>query len=107
MMKYLLILFFAISLFSCKNSDPVSETKLTKVMLLGYDMRLCACCGGQLLSFNLNAEKYKDTMYLINKIVKNDIITDTTTYPKIVNVEWKFAETTCGLQKVDISRIEE
>ena len=46
-------------------------------------------------------------MYLINKIVKNDIITDTTTYPKIVNVEWKFAETTCGLQKVDISRIEE
>lgn len=105
-MKYLLILFLAISFFSCKNSDPVSETKLTKVKLLGYDMRLCACCGGHLLSFNLNAEKYQDTMYLINNMVKNDVISDTTTYPKFVNVEWKFVETPCGLQKVDILRIE-
>lgn len=105
-MKYLLFLTIAFVQISCKNSDPVSDTKLTKVKLLGYDMRLCACCGGHLMSFNLNAEKYVDTMYTINNIFKNNVISDTTTYPKFVNVEWKYAETPCGLQKVDILRIE-
>lgn len=111
-MKYLLLIVIGLTLFSCKSNNPVDNnngaTKNTKVQLLGYDYRKCMCCGGLKLSFDLNASTDTDTFYLVNDIVKNTVITDSTKFPIVVKVDWKFNEASCAAtyKKVDIFKIE-
>ena len=103
------MLFISLTLFACKSNNPVDNNpKLTQVKLLGYDHRRCMCCGGLKLSFDLNASMGQDSFFLVNEIVNNNIITDSTKFPIIVKVDWKFNDSTCAVsfRKVDIFKIE-
>lgn len=108
-MKYILILIIGVSLISCKSNNPVdNSSKLSQAKLLGYDQRRCMCCGGLKLSFDLNASTETDSFYLVNDIVNNTVITDSTIFPMIVRIDWKFNDTSCVAinRKVDIFKIE-
>lgn len=106
-MRYLLISVIGLFLFSCKSNNPVenSSKKLTQVKFLGYDTRKCGWCGGLKLSFDLNANLEQDSFYLVNYIVPNNVITDSTKFPLQVGVDWKYNDTIC-CRKVDIFKIE-
>ncbi len=74
--------------------------------MLGWDMRDCVCCGGLMMSFKLDSIQNLDTFLLVDNIVKNDIITNSTVFPLIVKVEWNYSTRPCVNTLVNISRIE-
>lgn len=113
-MKYLFLFVVGLTLFSCKSNNPVeNKSTLSKVKVYGLDQRDCfGCCGcgGMMFNFDLTKDVYQDTFYLSTDIVPNKILTDSTVYPLIAMIEYKFVKDTCSVDcnipKLKITRIE-
>jgi len=50
--------FFIVS--GCKKSESPA-TYMNNAIITGYDLRLCACCGGLLINFNNDTINYNGT----------------------------------------------
>lgn len=107
MNKYIpfVLVFFLLALFSCKENDPNSDSSyMNEAIITGYDMRMCACCGGFMLSFEKNASPYQGVFYLVSNMPTNSGIKDSTKFPINVLIDWSIDSLNCG-KKINIKRI--
>ncbi len=102
--KLFTILLILFSLSSCKKKVPA--LKMVDAVITGYDMRLCACCGGLLINFENNPEKYSGNYYLINSLPPNSGIDENSKFPVKVLVQYTIDKNRCNSNFVDILKIE-
>lgn len=89
-MKYLTIFALTLcSLVACNSDDDTSTTLTcqTEGNFLGYDLALCACCGGAYLEIE------NDTFYVLT-MPMIDFPIDT--FPQAVKFDWEFATGDCA-----------
>ncbi|MEM6347265.1 MAG: hypothetical protein AAF927_25470 [Bacteroidota bacterium] len=60
----LLSLWGTLLLFSCQ-SESVQKAQ-TEAIITGYDLALCACCGGLMITTGENPEKYGGEFYMLS-----------------------------------------
>lgn len=69
---------------TCRNTRAPD-----KAILTGFDQRMCACCGGLMITFGTDPTPYRDTFYLIDNAPAALGITDSATFPIYVKVRWQ------------------
>ena len=82
-----IIAFTSMIFYGCSDADD----GLTDATLSGYDLRLCACCGGVLVQLDHNQ---KDT-YQWQQRNENFGIKPTDTFPLKVKIKYHFLANTC------------
>lgn len=101
-MKRLFILLLLTEGFvSCKKD----ATTVTDAVITGYDARMCACCGGLMINFENNPSPYSGSFYLINNMPANSGITNSSTFPIYLKVEWEKEPTKCSGSYINILKI--
>lgn len=90
-MKFLfriIFLFFLLAgFFSCSKSDD----DYTKATIKGYDLRLCVCCGGLLVSL----DEKPDEVYQWYQKTGNLNVTEKDKFPLKVKIKYHFLAQTC------------
>ena len=96
-MKKLIFLLVAGFIFfiSC-NKDEDSYVQAT---LLGYDLRLCACCGGLLVDL---ADDNSSDVYQWNQKNDNLGVTPDDTFPLKVKIKYHYLVQTCIASRGEI-----
>ena len=99
-------LFCLLGLFqSCSKNDEKDSSFMDHGIITGYDMRACICCGGLMINFNGDTATYKDPYYLITNSSQQLGITDTTSFPIRMQVDWVPDTTICdGVDHIKITR---
>ena len=83
-----IILFVLIlAYYSCTKSDD----DFTEATIKGYDLRLCVCCGGMLVSL----DSKPDDVYQWYQKSGNLNITEKNKYPLRVKIKYHFLAQTC------------
>jgi hypothetical protein len=70
----------------------------TKAVINGYDYRMCACCGGLMISLNDNPNPA--ISYDISNSAESLGINSSTTFPVYMKVNYRFDTVTCGPPRV-------
>ena len=89
-----LALAFAVLLLvlsGCKNSTDCTQKEYNAI-LTGYDLRLCACCGGLMLAFDDDPKPYSGKFYLVKNTPSELGITEQDTFPIYATITWKEVE---------------
>ena len=100
---YLIILIGIFALNSCKHDISSDNKGAVEAVLLGYDNRNCDCCGGLMISFLPQPDLFPDQFKLIGNLPSNTGLNDSTVYPLKVLVKWKYGESVCGDEFIDIT----
>ena len=78
---------------------------MSNAEIIGYDARMCACCGGTEITID-NVQNPNGTSYfLIGKLPSNFTIPDNSKFPIAVKLDWIIDTAHCFGNYVDISRI--
>lgn len=80
------LIIFVFSMSGCSNNTS-SEDKQYNAIITGYDMRMCMCCGGLMVTFQDNPTPYSGKFYLIHNSSELGI-DEKTTFPIYVNITW-------------------
>ena len=74
---------------SCRKSGKGDNGNADHAVITGYDMRMCACCGGLMINFEGKTEPaFSTEFYQIKNMPESVGITSTTTFPVFVDVTW-------------------
>ena len=94
------------ALQSCSKNDDNNAAYMDQGIITGYDMRYCICCGGLMINFNGDtAASYEDPFFLISNSSLELGITDTTTFPVRMRVDWVKDTAICdGENHIKITR---
>ena len=88
---------------SCKkNNDP----HLIDAVITGSDARVCACCGGLMLTFNGETHPYTGTFFLIDNNPAELGIGNNESFPLLVKVDTSKSSVTCFNHFVHITKLE-
>lgn len=96
-LPFVFLFFFSLSIDSCKDE----VVWMDQGELLGYDFRLCPCCGGYFI--DINGETFR--FYEFPESSDFEISPDAT-FPIPVNINWHVAENTCLGDEIIIDEIE-
>lgn len=80
---------------SCSKEDE----KLTPAIILGYDLRLCACCGGVMVDLG---EDNTNDVYQWYQINDEFGVTPEDTFPLSVKIKYHHLVKTCVASKGEI-----
>lgn len=90
----LLVTLFVVTFSSCKKDNLVDAT------ITGYDLRMCACCGG--LYTTVGTQNFRAT-----DIVDNSVINNNSVFPLKVRIEFTENPMYCGEPNtIKITKIE-
>ncbi|MFI5221343.1 MAG: hypothetical protein ACHQK8_03380 [Bacteroidia bacterium] len=106
-MKTIVLLIFSLFILnvSCMKHDCGKPANtLTDAIITGNDLRMCACCGGLMITFSNDPKTYSATFYDIDKLPANSGITESSPFPIYVKVKYE-TSTGCG-NKVNILQLE-
>lgn len=102
-MKYLFLILTLVSLsFGCSKNSPTTYSEVT---ITSFDMTMTPCSGGYMgIIDNKN--------YRISEVVKNDILTQNTKFPKTYIVKYGLLTGLCynqseGLTNIVVTEIKE
>ena len=104
-MKHL-ALFFLIALLtiifpSCKKE----ETFMSNATITGFDLKMCACCGGTKIIIDNLPNINNDTYYLIGQLPVGFSLGNFQ-FPIAVKINYKITPTHCNGLYIDITKIE-
>jgi hypothetical protein len=89
----------------CQKS--VDNNVMKDAIITGYDIRLCPCCGGLMVTFNNNPIPYSGEFYLVNDLPNKSGIDNNTKFPLYVRITWRYNIKICGGTKfIDILELE-
>ncbi len=79
-------------LFSCQ-AEGMKKAQ-TEAIITGYDLALCACCGGLMITTGDNPEKYDDEFYMWSN--DNDFPDlDLTEFPIYIRMDFEIDSSRC------------
>lgn len=65
-------------------------------VITGFDARACPCCGGLMINFKGETQPYKGEFHLIRNNPSELGITNTSTFPIYIKVDWTLQATGCA-----------
>jgi len=80
------------------------KTYMNTAVITGFDLRTCACCGGLLLNFNGDTHSYEGNYFLVSNTPSQLGITDSTTFPVYMQVDWVKDTLACLSNTITITR---
>lgn len=84
--------FFLVFILSCLiPSCSKTEDGLTEATLIGFDPKLCPCCGGVLVKLNENQNEY----YQWQQRTESLGVKPTDSFPQKVKIKYHFLVNTC------------
>jgi hypothetical protein len=102
LLKALSIVTICFAIVSCNKE---SNTK-HKAVITGFDMRLCACCGGLMINFEGDTTFNSNNYYLIINKPEEFGITYDSKFPIYVNVDWEKVPGGCFDRVIKIIKLE-
>lgn len=87
-MKTLILIILSLIVIGCRKTDeqPVYQSK---GIITGYDLRMCAMCGGLEIRIKNDTTKNAPPFYEINASLQQLGINENTPFPINVNLNWK------------------
>ncbi|MFK7925180.1 MAG: hypothetical protein AB8H47_24700 [Bacteroidia bacterium] len=92
-------------IFSCKAED--FQSPQTEAIITGYDLALCACCGGLMITTTENPNKYEDEYYMLSN--QSDFPNlDLTEFPISIKMDFEIDSTRCFMVNpwINVSNLE-
>ncbi len=91
--KLSLLVFFGIVIFtSCNNDDDLQVQFESTATISGFDMTLCACCGGWIIDINGQEPDKR-----FSELPQNsNIDLQNSTFPLSVQLNWSESNEYCG-----------
>jgi hypothetical protein len=80
----LLVLPSLLLISSCKKDA------MTPAIITGFDSRMCACCGGLMITFTNDPDPYQAEFYLLTNEAAELGLSMTTSFPVYLEVEYEF-----------------
>lgn len=80
----LLAIITSVILSGCKKES------MTSAIITGFDSRMCACCGGLMITFTSNPDPYQGEFFLVTNDAAELEIAMTTSFPVYMQVEYEF-----------------
>ncbi|MDO7887550.1 hypothetical protein [Hymenobacter cheonanensis] len=85
---------------SCKKTDELAANAI----ITGYDPRMCACCGGLMITFTGKPQPFAGEFKLIDNSAGLGI-SSTEKFPLYVQVDYITLANTCGGQHIKITSL--
>lgn len=106
--KYSLVAFgLLVALAACET--PAINTNDVEAVIVGFDVRLCACCGGYLVALGNDPDPPFDSLYQWDPTqAQLDDLPPTDSLPHFVQIDYTLDTTRCFASRgwLDISSIE-
>jgi hypothetical protein len=100
----LLILMLAITaILSCKKEDQ--HQYMNNAQIIGYDLRLCVCCGGYQVTIDSVANPNGGSFFLVGQFPSSFHLGENPRYPIPVKIDWEADTARCFGNYIKISRI--
>lgn len=90
------LVFVALMIAMSAMTGCKKDNGYTPAVITGYDLRMCACCGGLMINFDNNPKPYSGPGYDVSNNPDSLGITSTTTFPIYMNVKWEHTPYACG-----------
>jgi hypothetical protein len=100
----LFIAVVAMSTFiSCKkiNEPPY----MNNAEIIGYDLRLCVCCGGYIVTIDNVSNPNGSAFFLVGQFPSNFVLDANPTYPVAIKLDWEVDTAKCYSNYIKILRI--
>lgn len=92
LLTIVLITTFALGV-TCKRTNRTNlNVQSGDGIITGQDQRQCPCCGGLMINFIGETKPYTGTFYLIDNDISAFGISDSSSFPVAVKVEYKILE---------------
>ena len=96
------VLFFS---FCCLSSSCKKDPAyMSDAIITGWDQRACVCCGGLMINFTGEAERYKGDFKLIRNSSDLDIKTNES-FPIYVKVDWTADANICSGNYITVHKL--
>ena len=100
----LLMLMLAISaIISCKKDDQCQY--MNNAQIIGYDLRLCACCGGYQVTIDNVPNPNGNSFFLVSEFPSGFSVGDNPIYPILIKIDWEVDTSKCFGNYIKISKI--
>jgi hypothetical protein len=99
----LIWIFSTAAISSCKKEK--SPPFQNNARIIGYDMRLCVCCGGYQIIIDGIPNPNGNTFFLTGQFPANFHLNENPAYPIPVQIDWKADTARCFGNYINISRI--
>lgn len=104
MNRHLVSLAIAFTLLSLLNGSCKKDDKyMSDAVITGYDGRMCACCGGLMITFNGETRPYEGDFKLIDNSADLSI-KPADTFPIYVKVDWTTDPSRCFGNYIEVTR---
>ena len=90
-----------LTIFSCKKG----ESYMNNAEIIGYDARMCVCCGGTEITIDNVQNPNGNGYFLIGNLPSNFTLGDNPKFPIAVKLDWKIDIAHCFGNYIDITRI--
>ena len=78
---------------------------MSKGEIIGFDAKMCPCCGGTEITIDNFKNPNGYGYFLIGSLPSNFIIGDNSKFPIAVSLDWKLDTTHCSGNFIEITRI--
>ena len=105
MKQHVLFLTIALTILSVLSSSCKKDDKyMSHAVITGYDGRMCACCGGLMITFNGETRPYEGDFKLIDNSSELGF-TLNDAFPIYVKVDWTSDPTKCFGNYITVTRL--
>ena len=73
--------------------------------IIGWDAKMCPCCGGLEITIDGVANPVANTYFLINQMPSYFVVDSSAKFPIEVRIDWKLDSNYCSATRIDITRI--
>jgi len=87
---------------SCKKNEPAY---MNNAQITGYDLRLCVCCGGYVVTIDNVPNPNGSTFFLAGQFPSNFVLDANPTYPVAIKLDWQTDTAKCYGNYIKILRI--
>lgn len=98
---FIILTILILTIFSCKKEDQY----MNNAQIIGYDAKMCVCCGGTEITIDNVQNSNGNTYFLIGDLPLNFTIGDNPKFPIAVKLDWKINTAHCFGNYINITRI--
>ncbi len=99
--SFVALTFLIVTISSCKKDQQF----LSNGNIIGYDARVCPCCGGTEITIDNVQNPNGNTYFLIGNLPTDFTLGDNPKFPIAVKLDWKIDSAHCFGNYIDITRI--